>query len=192
MHALTNLIAYRRNVLPFRPWLPGSLWSDQSPAIATALPNSRCARMNDQSTVLVTGSDGFIGRHLVPYLGARGYKVIAASRTTSPLRDLTSSRFRFRICPSHSTGRKGEFCHRPQDLAPADSTAVWRIDGSTIGAVDSKLLLRRRDGPHQSPRAWRNVYRIESDAAHCFRGHCTLPHQLGQITIADSHTRKMA
>jgi nucleoside-diphosphate-sugar epimerase len=31
--------------------------------------------------VLVTGADGFIGRHLVPYLAARGYRVIAASRT---------------------------------------------------------------------------------------------------------------
>jgi nucleoside-diphosphate-sugar epimerase len=39
--------------------------------------------MNDQTTVLVTGSDGFIGRHLVPYLAAEGYKVIAASRTAA-------------------------------------------------------------------------------------------------------------
>ena len=37
--------------------------------------------MNDQTTVLVTGSDGFIGRHLVPYLAAKGYKVRAAART---------------------------------------------------------------------------------------------------------------
>jgi nucleoside-diphosphate-sugar epimerase len=43
--------------------------------------------MNDQTTVLVTGSDGFIGRHLTPYLAARGYKVIAASRTASALAD---------------------------------------------------------------------------------------------------------
>ena len=37
--------------------------------------------MTDQMTVLVTGSDGFIGRHLVPYLATHGFKVIAASRS---------------------------------------------------------------------------------------------------------------
>jgi len=39
--------------------------------------------MSDQLTVLVTGSDGFIGRHLVPYLATHGYRVIAASRSVS-------------------------------------------------------------------------------------------------------------
>ena len=39
--------------------------------------------MSDPLTVLVTGSDGFIGRHLVPYLATHGYKVIAASRSAS-------------------------------------------------------------------------------------------------------------
>lgn len=42
--------------------------------------DSQCAPMNNQITVLVTGSNGFIGRHLVPYLSAHDYKVIAASR----------------------------------------------------------------------------------------------------------------
>jgi nucleoside-diphosphate-sugar epimerase len=41
--------------------------------------------MNDRTTVLVTGSDGFLGRHLVRFLAAQGYKVIAASRTASNL-----------------------------------------------------------------------------------------------------------
>src|SRR5215813_12976944 len=37
--------------------------------------------MGDKLTVLVTGSDGFIGRHLVPYLAEQGHSVIAASRS---------------------------------------------------------------------------------------------------------------
>jgi UDP-glucose 4-epimerase len=36
--------------------------------------------MNDKISVLVTGADGFLGRHLVPYLAARGHRVTAASR----------------------------------------------------------------------------------------------------------------
>jgi len=36
--------------------------------------------VDSQKTVLVTGSDGFLGRHLVPYLASLGYEVIAASR----------------------------------------------------------------------------------------------------------------
>jgi nucleoside-diphosphate-sugar epimerase len=38
-------------------------------------------------SVLVTGSNGFIGRHLAPYLASRGYRVIAASRRESPFDD---------------------------------------------------------------------------------------------------------
>src|SRR6185437_2312710 len=37
--------------------------------------------LNDKARVLVTGSGGFVGRHLVPHLAQRGYRVIAASRT---------------------------------------------------------------------------------------------------------------
>jgi nucleoside-diphosphate-sugar epimerase len=44
--------------------------------------------VNDKATVLVTGSDGFVGRHLVPYLAQRHYRVIAASRTSARFDDL--------------------------------------------------------------------------------------------------------
>jgi UDP-glucose 4-epimerase len=43
--------------------------------------------MNDRISVLVTGSNGFIGRHLVRYLAARGYRVIAASRNAHDFGD---------------------------------------------------------------------------------------------------------
>lgn len=35
--------------------------------------------MNTQYNMLVTGSDGFVGQHLVRYLAERGYGVTAAS-----------------------------------------------------------------------------------------------------------------
>jgi nucleoside-diphosphate-sugar epimerase len=49
----------------------------------SALQRRKHARMNGRTTVLVTGADGFIGRHLVPYLASLGYKVMAASRNAS-------------------------------------------------------------------------------------------------------------
>lgn len=39
--------------------------------------------MSDKSRVLVTGADGFVGRHLVPFLARRGYTVVAASRAAA-------------------------------------------------------------------------------------------------------------
>src|SRR5438105_1856895 len=39
--------------------------------------------MTKQITLLVTGSDGFVGRHLVSFLATQGYSIIAASRTAS-------------------------------------------------------------------------------------------------------------
>ena len=49
----------------------------------TTASDSRHGSIQQKPRVLVTGSDGFVGRHLVPYLAARGYRVIAASRATS-------------------------------------------------------------------------------------------------------------
>src|SRR5437764_13679346 len=60
--------------------------------------NVRSDQNKKKPTVLVTGADGFVGRHLVSYLFANGYKVIAASRmaafdnpnvTAVPLPDLS-------------------------------------------------------------------------------------------------------
>jgi nucleoside-diphosphate-sugar epimerase len=44
------------------------------------------AGMNAQDSVLITGSDGFVGRHLVRYLAERGYRVTAASRAATALK----------------------------------------------------------------------------------------------------------
>src|SRR3954454_324837 len=56
-------------------------------------------RDGKKTRVLVTGADGFVGRHLVPYLVTQGYSVVAASRaitafdnqdvTADPLSDLS-------------------------------------------------------------------------------------------------------
>src|SRR5450631_3138267 len=51
----------------------------------SAREKGRDPRVNERATVLVTGADGFIGRHLVPYLAAQGYHVIAASRTAATI-----------------------------------------------------------------------------------------------------------
>ncbi len=39
--------------------------------------------VDDKVRVLVTGADGFVGRHLVPWLARQGYRVIAASRAAA-------------------------------------------------------------------------------------------------------------
>src|SRR5258708_37467136 len=43
--------------------------------------------MNEKTRVRVTGADGFVGHHLSPFLAARGYRVIAASRAPSGFED---------------------------------------------------------------------------------------------------------
>lgn len=46
-----------------------------------------CDRGGKKIRVLVTGADGFVGRHLVPFLVSRGYAVVAASRATAGFND---------------------------------------------------------------------------------------------------------
>ncbi len=50
-------------------------------------PPSRGESNKENPTVLVTGAGGFAGRHLVPHLAARGYRVVAASRTAVQFND---------------------------------------------------------------------------------------------------------
>lgn len=79
-----------------RPMSPLEQVASQMRANAAA---SWRGRGQEKPRVLVTGADGFVGGHLVPYLAARGYRVIAASRaarsfdnpnvTAIPLPDLS-------------------------------------------------------------------------------------------------------
>jgi nucleoside-diphosphate-sugar epimerase len=72
---------------------------DGAGAQPSAVSDLECSRGSKKTRVLVTGADGFVGRHLVPYLVAQGYSVIAASRavvsfnnpdvTAVPLTDLS-------------------------------------------------------------------------------------------------------
>ena len=57
---------------------------DGAGAQSSAVSDSHGSRDNKKTRVLVTGADGFVGRHLVPYLVAQGYSVIAASRAVTP------------------------------------------------------------------------------------------------------------
>jgi nucleoside-diphosphate-sugar epimerase len=50
-----------------------------------------CSSDRKKTRVLVTGADGFVGRHLVPYLVAQGYAVIAASRAATTFDDTNVS-----------------------------------------------------------------------------------------------------
>jgi nucleoside-diphosphate-sugar epimerase len=52
-----------------------------APIIRDAVLRISENQMSDKITVLVTGCDGFIGRHLVPFLASQGHRVVAASRT---------------------------------------------------------------------------------------------------------------
>lgn len=66
-------------VMTSRPMTARDLTHSQMPA---ATSDSRSAS-SEMPRILVTGADGFVGRHLIPYLVALGYTVIAASRAAS-------------------------------------------------------------------------------------------------------------
>ena len=102
--------------------------------------------MNEQTTVLVTGADGFIGRHLVPYLAAQGYKVIAASRKTSAFgKALTSSSLSFRIYPCHSTGNPSCNNAMPSSILPESLTHLPMTTFTTASIIER-------------PRNWRALH----------------------------------
>jgi nucleoside-diphosphate-sugar epimerase len=88
-----------------RKGVPGLMNSRPIPACggagaqSSATSDVQGSRAGQKTRVLVTGADGFVGRHLVPHLVAHGYSVIAASRaaanfdspdvTAVPLSDLS-------------------------------------------------------------------------------------------------------
>jgi UDP-glucose 4-epimerase len=71
-----------------RKGTPGPMNSRPVPACDGAGAQSSAGsdlqgRDSKKTRVLVTGADGFVGRHLVPYLVAQGYSVVAASRAVT-------------------------------------------------------------------------------------------------------------
>jgi UDP-glucose 4-epimerase len=76
-----------------------TLACDGAEAQSSATSDMQSSPPSKKIRVLVTGADGFVGHHLVPYLVAQGYSVVAASRavttfnspevTAVPLSDLS-------------------------------------------------------------------------------------------------------
>jgi UDP-glucose 4-epimerase len=56
---------------------------DAAGAQSAATSDMQRSHEGKKIRVLVTGADGFVGRHLVPYLVSQGYAVIAASRAVT-------------------------------------------------------------------------------------------------------------
>ena len=63
---------------------PLPVCNDTRPGVPTDIPDARGQR---KTRVLVTGADGFVGRHLVPHLITQGYSVVAASRAVTAFDD---------------------------------------------------------------------------------------------------------
>src|SRR5437879_13479491 len=78
-----------RQEIQRRKGVPGLMNSRPIPACdgagaqSSAVSDLQGRRDSKKTRVLVTGADGFVGRHPVPYLVAQGYRVIAASRAVT-------------------------------------------------------------------------------------------------------------
>lgn len=74
----------RKVNIPVRTVSPAMPAHDPADTQLHSAASGACkSRDKEKPRVLVTGAGGFIGRHLVPFLAAQGYRVIAASRATT-------------------------------------------------------------------------------------------------------------
>ena len=144
-----------------RKGVPGSMNSRPIPACdgANAQPSAVSdlpgSRDNRKTRVLVTGADGFVGRHLVPYLVAQGYSVIAASRAATSLRQSgRDRRSAFGSLADCSTGNRCWTNATPSFILRALPTNT----PATISMIASIIARRRR---------WHGRYRAARQSIWC-------------------------
>jgi nucleoside-diphosphate-sugar epimerase len=77
LHAASSAASEDPELMTLRAAHPHDAAAPQRRTVAS---NSHNACHSEKKRVLVTGADGFVGRHLVPYLARQGNIVIAASR----------------------------------------------------------------------------------------------------------------
>ena len=107
--------------------------------------------MNHKISVLVTGANGFIGRHLVPYLASRGYRVIAASRKESVFddRNIVCARLPDLVTP-FDWGPLLQDCKAVVHLAGVAHTTAeeHQYDRINHGATGELAQAAQRSGTH--------------------------------------------